>query len=98
MSVRSVPAGRRSSTPDLIGARDRWESPTSAGGRRDVGTTGKRETGQRVAAGQRILVLEAMKMEVEITAHTEGVVERVHCSKGAMVTAGQNLATVRLDG
>ncbi|HXR44267.1 MAG TPA: carboxyltransferase domain-containing protein, partial [Pseudolysinimonas sp.] len=56
------------------------------------------EPGQRVAAGQRILVLEAMKMEVEITAHTEGVVERVHCSKGAMVTAGQNLATVRLDG
>jgi hypothetical protein len=45
------------------------------------------EPGQRVEAGQRILVLEAMKMEVEITAHTEGVVELVHCAKGAMVTA-----------
>jgi urea carboxylase len=56
------------------------------------------EPGQRVEAGQRILVLEAMKMEVEITAHTEGVVELVHCAKGAMVTAGQNLATVRVDG
>ena len=55
------------------------------------------EPGQRVEAGQRILVLEAMKMEVEITAHTEGVVELVHCAKGAMVTAGQNLATVRVD-
>ena len=33
------------------------------------------EPGQRVEAGQRILVLEAMKMEVEIAAHTEGVVE-----------------------
>ncbi|HET9267943.1 MAG TPA: urea carboxylase [Vicinamibacterales bacterium] len=55
------------------------------------------EPGQRVEAGQRILVLEAMKMEVEITAHTEGVVEVVHCAKGAMVTAGQNLATVRVD-
>jgi urea carboxylase len=54
------------------------------------------EPGQRVEAGQRILVLEAMKMEVEITAHTEGVVELVHCAKGAMVTAGQNLATVRV--
>ena len=56
------------------------------------------QPGQRVEAGQRILVLEAMKMEVEITAHTEGVVEVVHCAKGAMVTAGQNLATVRVDG
>ena len=55
------------------------------------------EPGQRVEAGQRILVLEAMKMEVEITAHSEGVVELVHCAKGAMVTAGQNLATVRVD-
>jgi len=55
------------------------------------------EPGQRVEAGQRILVLEAMKMEVEITAHTEGVVELLHCAKGAMVTAGQNLATVRFD-
>jgi hypothetical protein len=25
-------------------------------------------------------------------------VELVHCAKGAMVTAGQNLATVRVDG
>jgi urea carboxylase len=55
------------------------------------------QPGQRVEAGQRILVLEAMKMEVEITAHAEGVVELVHCAKGAMVTAGQNLATVRVD-
>jgi urea carboxylase len=55
------------------------------------------EPGQRVEAGQRILVLEAMKMEVEIIAHTEGIVELLHCAKGAMVTAGQNLATVRVD-
>jgi urea carboxylase len=55
------------------------------------------EPGQRVVAGQRILVLEAMKMEVEITAHAEGVVELVHCTRGALVTAGQNLATVRVD-
>jgi urea carboxylase len=56
------------------------------------------QPGQRVAAGQRLVVLEAMKMEVEITAHAEGVVELLHCVKGAMVTAGQNLATVRVDG
>jgi biotin carboxyl carrier protein len=49
-----------------------------------------------VEAGQRLLVLEAMKMEVAIVAPTEGVVELLHCAKGGMVTAGQNLATVRV--
>jgi urea carboxylase len=53
--------------------------------------------GQRVQAGQRILILEAMKMEVAIVAPSEGVVELVHCAKGAMVTAGQSLATLRVD-
>ena len=54
------------------------------------------EPGQRVEAGQKILVLEAMKMEVAIVAPSEGIVELVHCAKGGMVTAGQNLATVRV--
>jgi urea carboxylase len=55
------------------------------------------EPGQRVQAGQRILVLEAMKMEVAIVAPSEGIVELVHCAKGVMVTAGQSLATLRVD-
>jgi urea carboxylase len=54
------------------------------------------EPGQRVAAGQKILILEAMKMEVAIAAPSEGIVELVHCTKGGMVTAGQNLATLRV--
>jgi urea carboxylase len=54
------------------------------------------EPGQRVEAGQRILVLEAMKMEVAVVAPSAGVVELVHCAKGGMVAAGQNLATVRV--
>jgi len=54
------------------------------------------EPGQRVEAGQKILVLEAMKMEVAIVAPSEGTVEVLHCTKGGMVTAGQNLATLRL--
>jgi urea carboxylase len=55
------------------------------------------EPGQRVEAGQHILVLEAMKMEVMIAAPSQGIVELVHCTKGGMVTAGQNLATLRVD-
>jgi urea carboxylase len=54
------------------------------------------EPGQRVESGQKILVLEAMKMEIVIVAPTQGVVEIVHCAKGSMVTAGQNLATVKV--
>jgi urea carboxylase len=54
------------------------------------------EPGQRVSAGQKIVVLEAMKMEVAIVAPSGGVVEDVHCAKGGMVSAGQNLATVRV--
>jgi len=54
------------------------------------------EPGQRVEAGQKLLVLEAMKMEVAVVAPSRGVVELVHCAKGKLVTAGQNLATLRV--
>ncbi len=54
------------------------------------------EPGQRVSAGERIIVLEAMKMEFIVAAPADGVVEVVHCSRGGMVMAGQNLATLRV--
>jgi urea carboxylase len=48
------------------------------------------ERGQRVEAGQKLMVLEAMKMEVPIVAANDGIVEDLHCIKGGLVTAGQN--------
>ena len=54
------------------------------------------EPGQRVRAGEKLVVLEAMKMEVAIVAPAEGVVEQVTCAKGAIVTAGQSIATLRV--
>jgi urea carboxylase len=54
------------------------------------------EPGQRVGAGERVIVLEAMKMEFVVVAPADGVVEFVHCARGGMVMAGQNLATLRL--
>ena len=54
------------------------------------------EPGQRVEAGERIVVLEAMKMEFIVVAPAEGVIEVVHCTRGGMVNAGQNLATLRV--
>jgi urea carboxylase len=56
------------------------------------------EPGQRVGAGERVIVLEAMKMEFIVVAPVDGVVEMVHCARGGMVKAGQNLATLRPQG
>jgi urea carboxylase len=55
------------------------------------------EPGQRVGAGERVIVLEAMKMEFVVVAPAAGVVEVVHCARGGIVTAGQNLATLRVN-
>jgi urea carboxylase len=54
------------------------------------------EVGERVWAGQNIVVLEAMKSEVVLVAPVEGIVERLHCMPGGMVTAGQILVTLRV--
>jgi urea carboxylase len=53
------------------------------------------ETGQRVDAGQRMVILEAMKMEVAVAAPAAGVVERIDCIAGALVSAGQSLLAFR---
>ncbi len=49
--------------------------------------------GQSVAAGSVIAVIEAMKMENEVTADRDGVVETVHAQSGATVQAGSPLVT-----
>jgi propionyl-CoA carboxylase alpha chain len=48
-------------------------------------------TGDRVAKGQRLLTLEAMKMELPVSAATDGVVAEVRVSAGQQVDAGQVL-------
>jgi len=53
------------------------------------------EPGQRLTAGDRVLVLEAMKMEVAVTAPTNGEVLELRCAPGALVQPGQILAVLR---
>jgi urea carboxylase len=53
------------------------------------------ETGQRVEAGQKLVVLEAMKMEIAVASPSAGTVEKLNCSTGALVMAGQHLVTLR---
>ena len=47
--------------------------------------------GQTVAAGDTLIVLEAMKMELPIRAPRDGVVKTVACAKGDLVPPGVNL-------
>ena len=56
------------------------------------------EAGQHVEAGQKLIVLEAMKMEIVVAAPSAGVVEKLNCGAGTMVLAGQPLITLRQEG
>jgi urea carboxylase len=53
------------------------------------------EPGQRVEMGQKLIVLEAMKMEIAVSAPSSGIVEKLNCVKGALVNAGQQLVVLR---
>jgi biotin carboxyl carrier protein len=50
-----------------------------------------------VEAGQRLVVVESMKMEIAVATPHAGVVEEVLCTQGAQVTAGQSLLFVRTE-
>jgi 3-methylcrotonyl-CoA carboxylase alpha subunit len=50
--------------------------------------------GQQVAAGEALMVIEAMKMEHTITAPYAGTVEHIHFSRGDRVPEGSELLTL----
>jgi acetyl-CoA/propionyl-CoA carboxylase biotin carboxyl carrier protein len=52
------------------------------------------EQGQAVEAGALICVIEAMKMENEITAHRSGTVSELKVSEGASVSSGDTIAVI----
>jgi pyruvate carboxylase subunit B len=52
--------------------------------------------GQDVAAGSGLVIVEAMKMENELRAHSRGVVEQIHVSVGDRVEKGTPLITLGL--
>jgi len=53
------------------------------------------EEGQTVAAGELVVVLEAMKMENPVTAHKDGVITGLSVEAGAAVTQGTVLAEIK---
>jgi biotin carboxyl carrier protein len=50
--------------------------------------------GQRVQAGEILVIVEAMKMENELRAPREGMVHRTHVAPGDSVDKGQILVTI----
>jgi len=50
--------------------------------------------GDRVRAGDRVAVLETMKMETPVAAPADGTILGVHCAPGAQVVPGQLLVTL----
>jgi urea carboxylase len=55
------------------------------------------ESGQTVELGQKLIVLEAMKMEIVVAAPRGGIIERLNCVPGSLVSAGQVLLTLRAE-
>ncbi len=52
------------------------------------------EHGAAVAAGQSLLVVEAMKMQNEVKAQREGVAGKIYVAEGATVVAGEKLMLI----
>ncbi|MCU5787061.1 urea amidolyase [Alcanivorax marinus] len=55
------------------------------------------EEGATVEEGQTLVIVEAMKMEFEITASAAGTVTGLHCRPGAVINAGDPVAVIDTD-
>jgi acetyl-CoA/propionyl-CoA/long-chain acyl-CoA carboxylase, biotin carboxylase, biotin carboxyl carrier protein len=53
------------------------------------------EQGQEVQEGQLVCIIEAMKMENEITAHKGGVIERLAVKEGEPIASGATIAVIK---
>jgi urea carboxylase len=53
------------------------------------------EPGARVRAGDELVVVEAMKMEIPISADETGEIVEVRCARGKAVSAGETLLVLR---
>ena len=98
-----APAAGNSSAP--AAARPRRERKSSGGGGAGGDTLASPlqgnvfkvlvEEGASVEEGALVCIIEAMKMENEITAHKAGVIAELPISEGAAVTAGDTLAVIK---
>ncbi|HEX4773233.1 MAG TPA: urea carboxylase [Bryobacteraceae bacterium] len=83
------PEGAASSTNIPVGCEAVTSPTTASVWRMDV------QPGHKFESGQRLLMLEAMKMEIAVTAPFGGEVVEVLCAPGTLVSAGQPLVVYR---
>ena len=53
------------------------------------------QAGQTLAAGDTLMILESMKMEIPVIAEGGGTVAQLHVAEGEPVREGQLVATLR---
>ena len=52
------------------------------------------QTGQTLAAGETIMIIESMKMEIPVIAEDGGTLSELHVAEGESVNEGQHVATL----
>jgi len=99
-----APAAPRAAGPGTAAGRARRSARPGAGpGDGDTFTSPMQGTivkivageGQRVSAGDPIVILEAMKMEQPLTAHKDGTVTGLAVKVGQTVAAGEALCQLK---
>lgn len=55
----------------------------------------ERQPGEAVAAGDTVMILESMKMEIPVDAQVAGVLHELLVAEGEAVTEGQPVALLR---
>ena len=97
----AVTSSSRGAATSGSAARRRRAPAKRRGRHADAGHRARGATvadGDEVEAGQVICIVEAMKMENEITAHRAGTVTELSVAPGQAVTTGQVICVVAQDG
>ncbi|MFZ1990822.1 MAG: carboxyltransferase domain-containing protein, partial [Alphaproteobacteria bacterium] len=79
-----------------VAGDDIWPEGTSPVHTSAMGTVWKIEVapGEKVTAGQPIIIIESMKMEIAVPALSDGIVREIRCQQGHIVRSGQIVALI----
>ena len=87
--VQAAPAAAAAPAPKPAGAGEKVASPLPG-----VIIEVSVKEGQQVKAGQKVAILEAMKMENEIPAPKDGTITDIHVHKGDTLQEGDPVVTI----